>query len=59
MALVIFDKFKRDVIFEVFVIDIIKPTEQCCLEIFRTLMISFISVNTIMKKMPVELRAKG
>ena len=30
----IYDKFKRDVIFEAIVIDTIKPTEQCSLENF-------------------------
>ena len=55
----IFDKFKRDVIFEVIVIDTMKPTGQCILEDFRTLIISFDSVNSIMKNRPARIKGQG
>ena len=39
-----------DVVFEVIVIDTMKPTGHCSLEDFRTLIICFSSVNSIIKK---------
>ena len=51
--------FKRDVIFEVSVIDTMKPTGQCSLEDFRTLIICFNSVNSIMKKRPERIKGQG
>ena len=56
MTFQIFDKFKRDVIFEVIVIDTINPTGQCSIENFRTSIISVISVDSIMKRGRRELR---
>ena len=58
LALLIFNKLKRDVIFEVIVIDTFKPTGQCSLENFRTLIISFISVNSIMKRRPSRINGQ-
>ena len=55
----IFDKFKRDVIFEVIVIDTMKPTGQCSLEDFRTLIICFNSVNSIIKMRPARMKGQG
>ena len=55
----VFDKFKRSVIFEVIVIDTMKPTGQCSLEDFRTLIICFNSVNSIMKKKPARIKRQG
>ena len=58
-----FDKFKRsfkrDVIFEVIVINSTKPTGQSSLEDFRTLIICFNSVNSIMKKRPAKIKGQG
>ena len=48
------DKFKRGVIFEITVIDTIKPTGQRSLPDFRALIIVFISVNSFKKKRPSE-----
>ena len=56
MAPLIFGKFKTDVVFKVILIDIVKPTGHCSLEDFRTLIICFSSVNSIIKKVP---RIKG
>ena len=39
--------------------DTMKPTGQCILEEFRTLIICFSSVNSIIKRSLWELRAKG
>ena len=55
----IFDKFKRNVIFEVIVIDTMKPTGQCSLEDFGTLIIYFNNVNSIMKKRLVRIKGQG
>ena len=49
-----------DVVFEIIVIDAMKPTGQCILENFKTLIICFNSVNNIIKKRSRrELRAKS
>ena len=55
----IFDKFKRDAIFEVIVIETIKSTRQWSLEDFRTLIFCFISVNSIIKKRPTRIKDQG
>ena len=47
-----------DVIFEVIVIDTMKITGQCSLEDFRTLIICFNSVNSIMKKRPARIKGQ-
>ena len=52
----IFDKFKMDVVFKVIVIDTMKPTGQCSLKDFRTLIICFSSVNCIIKKRPAKIK---
>ena len=54
------DKFKRGVIFEITVIDTIKPTGQRSLPDFRALIIFFVSVNSFKKKKAFrELRAES
>ena len=40
---VTFDKFKMDVVFEVIVIDTMKPTGHCSLEDFRTLIFALVA----------------
>ena len=48
-----------DVVFEVIVIDIAKPTGQCILEELTTLIICFGSVNSIVKNRPAGTNCQG
>ena len=57
--LLIFDKFKRDVISEVILNDTMKPIGQCSLEDFKTLIICFNSVNSIIKRRPARIKGQG
>ena len=45
-----------DDVLKVIVIDTMKPTGQCSLEDFRTLIICFSSVNSIIRKRPARIK---